>query len=151
MVPDPLTDPLWKQFSASLREGQLYVKMPIGSGTCLVTSLEIASVVSKSEVALPLIKFLQDELERHTNPSLYFALTVSQAEKDIEVVREVEGSLSDPRYVARFREVLEAGLRNDLSVDWIARVGGPKSSAPQGSDIDPDDLLELPDIDPVSP
>lgn len=151
MRPDNvLVDPRWTSVSASLREGQLYVKMPVPSGIALVTNLEIATVVSKSEVVQPFIDFLRAEIERHTNPSLYFAVPVAEAEQDIEAIRAVESSLSDPRFVKNFRKALEAGLRNDPSVDWIARVGGPKSGALQGSEIDPEDLLEFPDIDPAT-
>ncbi len=142
-------DPHWTQFSASLRQGQLYVKMPVSSGTALVTHLEIASVVSESDVVQPLINFLRGELDRRTNPSLYYAVSVTEAEQDIEAVRAVEASLSEPRFVTAFRKSLEAGLRNDPSVDWITRVGGPMSDELQGSTIDPDDLLELPDIEPI--
>ncbi len=142
-------DPRWREFSASLRQGQLYVKMPVGSGTALVDTLEIARVISKSDAVQPLIDFLRKEIERHTNPSLYFALSTTQAEQDAEAVRAVEDSLSDPRFLARFRKALEAGLHNDPSVDWISRVGGPRPEEPQGLEIGPEDLLEMPDIEPI--
>lgn len=139
-------DPRWREFSASLRKGQLYVKMPTGSGTALVTTLEIAGVVSKSDAVDPLISFLRSEIQRHTNPSLYLAFSIAQAEQDVKAVRVVEDCLADSRFLVRFREALEAGLRNDPSVDWITRVGGPRPDEPQGSEIGPDDLLEIPSI-----
>lgn len=121
-------DPKWLELSASLRQGSLYVKMPMLRAHELLMCLNMASLLRTDAGISPvaeLTEFLHSEYQRATNPSLFYAANADDVRKDIEALRAVEPrDRTEP--LQQFRETLEAGLRNDPQVDWIRRVGGPE-------------------------
>ncbi len=124
-----LCDPGWQEFGASLRKDQLYVKMPLKKAGVLLDAIDIAGFMTGDlddpSPAEGLLAFLRAEMNRATNQSLFYVVSVDEVKKDIEQL-----SLIEPKdrigLIQRFRVTLEAGLRNDPKVDWITRVGGPK-------------------------
>lgn len=125
-------DPRWRDFGASLRKDQLYVKMPLHKARALLSAL--TKIISARGLPVlephPLVdfyKFFWKEFHRITNPSLFYAVSAKEAKADVEVLREVENE--DQFGIIRpFRQTLEAGLDNSPQVDWIRRVGGPSDS-----------------------
>jgi hypothetical protein len=115
-----------------LREGSLYIKISLSKAEALVRALEVAGALTGGldapNPARELLIFLRTELYRATNQSLFVAVSSAEAEEDIKNLRLVEAQ-DDTELVRKFRECLEAGLRNDPQVDWISRVGGPKPDA----------------------
>ena len=139
-----LRDPEWQEFGASLRASKrnappdlLYVKASLTRIQALIISMDTASFmtgdIDDPSPAVELLTFLRGELRRATNQSLFYVITVKKARKDIESLTLIEPG-DRVGFIKQFRETLEAGLRNDPQVDWIARVGGPK---PDPSPDDP--------------
>lgn len=141
-------DPRWQEFAASLRDGQLFIKMPASKARALLLVWEIlsqrvkATSETKSAVAA-LLQLLHEELTgtlEYGIKSVFYAVPTALCQKDIEVLRHYEGEDATGVFAA-FRETLERGLRNEPAVDWIERVGGPKREALAG--------LEREDSEPV--
>jgi hypothetical protein len=131
-VANSIYDPERGNFSASLRKGSLYVKMPLKKALGLVQALELAGFltgdVEDPNPAAEFQDFLAGEYRRATNQSLFYAVDVEGARKDIESLMLVEPQ-DESGLIRTFCDCLEAGLRNDPGVDWIGRVGGPKPDA----------------------
>jgi hypothetical protein len=128
-------DPHYQRFAASLRKGQLYVKMPIVKARALGMVWHIISAHVHERVAIEcavldqLFKLLEDEAQGSQTygiKSVFYSSTEESCHKDIESLRAfVE---KDATGVFRsFMETLEKGLQSDPEVDWIARVGGPQA------------------------
>ncbi len=134
---DDLCDPRWQEFGASLRGDQLYVKMPLKKAGVLLIAIDIAGFMTGNiddpSPTEELLVFLRGEIRRATNQSLFYVIPIDQAKKDVEqlILIEPQARIS---IIKKFRNTLEAGLRNDPQVDWITRVGGPK---PKSSTDDP--------------
>lgn len=135
--PSPL-DPRWREIAASLRKGTLHVKMPRNKVLILVGTL------TKAEEDL-----LQKRIEESPK-SFVFSGSIADWQEDLTTLKEVlDVHLAEcaDRHAewGVFRELItaiEAGLRNEDQVDWIARVGGPPSE-----DLEALDFLELqPDL-----
>lgn len=141
-------DSRWQEFAASLRDGQLFVKMPAPKARALLLVWEILSQRVKTTretaaSATALFRLLHEELTgtlEYGIKSVFYSIPLEMCQKDIEVLRHYEGEDATGVFAA-FRETLERGLRNDPLVDWIARVGGPKREALAG--------LEREDSEPV--
>ncbi len=125
-----LCDPGWQEFGASLRKDQLYVKMPLKKAQALIIAVDMAGFMTGDledvSPAEGLLSFLRGELRRATNQSIFYVIPVTEVKKDIEQLILIEPK-DRIGLIQRFRVTLEAGLRNDPQVDWITRVGGPKS------------------------
>ena len=150
-------DPYWTQFAASLREGQVYIKMPVAKARALVLVWHILSQkVMHTESVLndmtDLIKLITEEAvasQSYGIKSVFYMVPMGQCGKDIEVIGYfVE---EDKTGVFRkFKESLEKGLQSDPEVDWIARVREPQAHPFEAlqEDLDPvdvslDDLFDL--------
>ena len=124
-----LCDPDWQRFCASLREGTIYVKMPLVKARSVIINVELAGFLtgdlSDPNPAEELRKFLENQLREATNHCLFYAVPVAEARQDIESLILIE-SQDKTGILHRFRLVLESGLSNDPEVDWISRMGGPK-------------------------
>ncbi len=118
--PAPL-DPRWREVAASLRKGTLHVKMPRNKVLLLVGAL------SKAEEDL-----IRKRIEESPR-SFVFSGPVADWQEDLATLKKVLDVLLAEREELHaewevFQELvttIEAGLRNDTQVDWIARVGGP--------------------------
>ncbi len=128
-------DPKWQQFAASIRKGQVYVKMPVGKARALGMVWEVISshVHERDSIAChildQLFKLINDEVlgsQEFKIKSVFYSSTVEFCQKDIEALKSfVERDLTG--IFQSFVEVLEKGLHADPEVDWITRVGGPQA------------------------
>ena len=126
-------DPKWLEFAASLRKGQLYVKMPVTRARALSLVWDIlrqkeAEVEHVAPVDDILKMILQEAKDSQTYgvKSVFYMLSTDQCEKDIEALNNIVGG-DKTGVFKRFKETLEKGLRSEPEVDWISRVGGPKA------------------------
>lgn len=145
-------DLCWQQFAASLRKGQIYVKMPVGKARALGTIWNVLSQKVMHDQSIKgamdtLIKTVTDEaVDSRTFgiKSVFYMLSVDDCKKDIEVLNYFVKE--DQTGVFRaFMDALEGGLRSDSVFDWITRVGGPSShpsNAPQRNSNPVDVLFE---------
>lgn len=130
-------DPRWQEKSASLRDGKLFVKMPLTQARMLravllhvlqVLDLEEDDDSRESKIHLTgYTSWLSDEVEvvaAANQTSVVYAATLDYATKDAEYIGKAKG-LDQTGILSHFHRILEAGLRSDPEVDWIARVGGP--------------------------
>lgn len=144
-------DPDWTEFSASNRKNQIFVKMPAVKAKSL---LDLWTVISQTveldpetrRLSSEIFKLLQDELEgtlEYGNKSVFYTVPSDVCRKDVKALQQLEDK--DPTHVfTDFRETLEKGIRNDPSVDWIQRVGGPPNRGPlAGLEREDEDFLEL--------
>ncbi len=112
---------------ASLRKGQLYVKVPYSKTVVLVKALEAAC------------EDLLRKTIHWTNASRHqpfvFVGTVEDWKEDLETLSKLgAGSIG---IIWEFRFVISLGLGNHPDVDWVARTGGPSPAvvkAPKRSD-----------------
>lgn len=127
-------DPKWQMISASLRKGQLYVKMPLAKARALLMVWSITSSTTKLTHEQNLVdnlntvfKLLEEEAvgsQTYGIASVFYMVSTDQCETDIKALTSfVEEDASG--VLRSFKEALEAGLRSDPEADWIARVGGP--------------------------
>ncbi len=127
-------DPSWQGFAASLRKGQIYVKMPIEKARALGTVWDILcqrmpSVGTLHDVLISLFKLIEDETvgsQAYGIRSVFYSATVDSCQKDIEALDCFVAEDSTGAFKL-FKEALEKGLQSDPEVDWIARVGGPQA------------------------
>lgn len=128
-------DPCWQDFAASLRKGELFVKIPIGKAYTLCTAWHVVSDHiherddNEYRALDQMFKLIEDEalgsLE-YGIKSMFYVVNVKSCQKDIEALGSfVEKDLTG--VFKLFKEVLEKGLQSDPAVDWIARVGGPRA------------------------
>ncbi len=134
MIGLDLCDPSWREFGASLRKNSLYVKMPLSKARRLLVNMDVASFLS-GDVTEPgpgdeMLRFLREQFKATTNQSLFYAVPVAEARRDIEALIIIEAK-DRSGILRQFRSALEAGLNNDPRVDWIARMGGPKPDDPK--------------------
>ena len=127
-------DPGWQGFAASLRKGQVYVKMPIDKACTLCTAWHVISDriqgrTIECHVLDQLFKLINDEAlgsREYGIRSMFYVATVESCQKDVEALRSfAEKDLTG--VFKLFKEALEKGLQSDPGVDWIARVGGPQA------------------------
>ena len=149
MIGLDLCDPSWREFGASLRKNTLYVKMPLSKARKLIVNMELASFLS-GDITEPgpapsdeMLKFLREQFKAATNQSLFYAVPVADARRDVEALTLIEAK-DKSEILRQFRSALEAGLNNDPRVDWIARTGGPKPEDSKGSE---DPTVTPPDED----
>jgi hypothetical protein len=123
MVAKPQHDERWMEVSASLRAGILYVKTPRRSLMALVHVLQHEK---------------QDLFAKKINEvggSVVLAGPTTDWIEDLIVLK----ALALDYVVTEFIEAIEAGLRNDLRVDWLSRVaGGPPREANDALTSPPD-------------
>lgn len=137
MSPAREVDPRWKEFSASIRKGVLYVKMPAEKANLLVLSMQCLRALKEmgEEISLGNLHtqevFLREQVEAATNPSVFISVTAENVREDIETLRSIE-ERDQAGILRSYREVLEKGLRNEPAVDWITRMGGPKADPFEG-------------------
>jgi hypothetical protein len=153
-------DPRWQDFAASLRKGQIYVKMPVGKARTLGMVWHIISQkhsITPGSVAQDmekLIKLITEEAvgsQTYGIKSVFYMVPEAECGKDIEVVSYFVAE--DQTGVFKlFKESLEKGLQSDPEVDWIARVGGPQAHPfealqPESEPVDVlfEDLFDFPD------
>ena len=81
-------------------------------------------------------------------PSIFLRIPVEEVERDLLSLKDVGGFGKDTP-VGEFITVLEAGLRNDSTVDWIMRCGGPSDDVSGNADPLPQvgevEILGLPE------
>ncbi len=159
MISKHLSDPQWQEYSASLRKGSLYVKLPrtqarmlSGALERVLQALERKDCINLSESKTYLTryaKFLKDEIDKAlvvSQPMVIYAATLDYATDDAKHLRLVE-HLDLTATLVPFQRCLEAGLRGDPEVDWVTRVGGPK---PDLSGLEPnasEEILLLDDVE----
>ena len=152
-------DPDWQNFAASLRKGDIYVKMPIAKARALgmiwyILSQKGAYSKGLKDALDALIKVITEEAtgsQTYGIKSVFYMVPVDQCEKDIELVSHLVAG--DQTGVFKlFKETLEKGLQSDPEVDWIARVGGPQAHPFEGLQVESDpvdvlfeDLFDFPD------
>ena len=152
-------DPKWQDFAASLRKGDVYVKMPIAKARALGMIWHILSQKGAYSKGLidaldAMIKIITEEAigsQTYGIKSVFYMVPVDQCKKDIELVSHLVAGDQTGVFVL-FKETLEKGLQSDPEVDWIARVGGPQahpfeSLQPESNtvDISFEDLFDFPD------
>ena len=139
--PRSLCDSRWRIISASLRESpegvlSIYLKLP--ATKLMDITMGIAFTLNPSDTAaLPtavveylqgLLEFLKKELSASRAPSIFLCIPVEEIERDL-ISLEVIAGPSEANPVREFITAVEAGLRNDPNVDWVARCGGPAYNA----------------------
>ena len=129
-MPRPV-DPLWKEISASLRAGYLYVKMPRTTARRIAFILQLECKQGTKDSSA-VAKFLTDLVTQGIDFSIYFSLTIPAAGKEMETLAIFEDAL-----VKNYVRVLQAGLDNDPAVDWITRVGGPGANPSPSFEMEP--------------
>ena len=134
-------DPRWREMSASLRRGVVYVKMPLTKAYLLLHFLDGLNFSSTEETPnrkrLRELRDLLSEEIRATEeysalvpqPSLFYRLGYREARQDALALQEVEDQDLGGN-VRLFRRCLSRGSEGDPDLDWIARVGGPKPDSP---------------------
>ena len=153
-------DPKWQMISASLRKGQLYVKMPVAKARAISMVWDILSKsfamasTEKQEKIDALIKLITEEAvmsQTYGIASVFYMIPVDQCKEDIEIIDDV-ASEDQTGVFTLFKEALEKGLQSDPEVDWITRVGGPQAhpfealqSEPEPVDVSFEDLFDFPD------
>ena len=135
-------DPKWNEFAASLREGKLYVKMPIAKARALGMVWEVLRQKDDSgehadQIEEMLALLLDEAIESSTYgiSSVFYMVPEDQGKEDLKAVSGVAGKDASGVFQL-FQEALEKGLAADLSVDWIERVGGPRAPSAETSEID---------------
>ncbi|MBD3261604.1 MAG: hypothetical protein GF334_07985 [Candidatus Altiarchaeales archaeon] len=125
-------DPHWRQFAASRRDGDVFVKMPRSKarGLALVWSVlqEKHPELKEKEDLKSFFDFLAGEEEAAAQaffPSVFYQQELSGCEKDASTLQLLEDKDSTG-LIKELRSALLKGMKNDPAVDWIARVGGPK-------------------------
>lgn len=129
-------DPRWREMSASLRKGQLFVKMPVSQAYLLSLALNHAledCLTKEAEEYLrkDLLEFLIREIEGARSlqhQSIFYQVPSETALKDANLLRDELEAHDHSGIIERFRTTLESGLEDDPRVDWIRRVGGPGPS-----------------------
>lgn len=153
-----LCDSRWKKISASLRKDpdgkpSIYLKLP--SSKLWEIILEITyysqSLPSQGKVQehlTALLDFFRQEYKVSSSPSIFLRIPVEEIKKDILSLKVV-ADFSEHSSVEDFIAAVEAGLRNDPDVDWIARCGGPTDSVSNNVDSTPQvedvEILGLPE------
>lgn len=146
-------DPRWQMISASLRKGQLYVKMPIAKARALMMVWQIISSATKLTHDQKLVdrvntafKLIEDEAvgsQTYGIASVFYMVSDAECQEDIDALMSFVAE-DKTGILQSFKEALEAGLRSDPEVDWIARVGGPVAhpfEALQRDSVPVDDLF----------
>lgn len=144
-------DPKWQEFSASLRKGELFVKMPIGKARALYIVWQIVSShVHERDIIEcwnldKLFKLVSDEAagsQEYGIKSVFYSSTVESCQKDIEALQKF-GEEDKTGVFRLFKETLEKGLRSDPEVDWVSRVGGPKAHVFEALQAEPESADSL--------
>jgi hypothetical protein len=143
-------DPRWQMISASLRKGQLYVKMPIAKARALlivwhVVSQKAAGPADHSKRINALIKLIEDEAvgsQTYGIASVFYMASDAECQEDIDaltsfVAEDATGVLQS------FKDALEKGMQSDPEVDWIARVGGPQAHPFEALQMEPEPVDQL--------
>jgi hypothetical protein len=142
-----LCDPAWKKISASLRKDpsgtpSIYLKLPASKLEEIIWGIKIALESSDTAALLAasveylqgLLDFLRLERAASMAPSIFLRIPVKEVERDLLSLKDVGGFGKD-NPVGEFITALEAGLRNDSTVDWIMRCGGPADDV--SGNVDP--------------
>ncbi len=161
----PLCDRLWKEISASLRvspEGipSIYLKLPaskLGEVIHMIAFMisdeaqklvDTAASAGSIEYLQRLLDFLRQERAASGAPSIFLRIPAKEVEGNLLSLKDV-GGFGKNNPVGEFITALEAGLRNDSTVDWIARCGGPSDDASENADPTPqvgaEGILGLPE------
>lgn len=149
-------DPKWQEFAASLRKGQVYVKMPIGRARALMMVWHIISSSTKLTQDQKLVdrintafKLIEDEAvgsQTYGIKSVFYMVPMDQCRKDIEAL-SIFAEKDLTGVFRSFKESLEKGLQSDPEVDWISRVGGPQPHPFEALEREPDPIdLSLDDL-----
>lgn len=153
----PRNDPRWTEHSASLRQGQLFVKLP-ASQACLFEVSLLHALQNPKVSSAALIDQLRSWAEwfggeirraRQANMnSVILGFPAEDADADAQALSQVEEFDVSGR-ISHFRKVMQAGLRNEPDVDWIARVGGPARNSGLDGLIgrEPPTSEDLPDLE----
>jgi len=160
-----LCDAAWKEISASLRKDpdgvpSLYLKLPaskLGEIIHLLAvaiSPEVQKIVDTAasagsiEYLQGMLDFLRQERDASSSPSIFLRIPVKEVERDLVSLKDV-GGFGKNNPVGEFITALEAGLRNDSTVDWITRCGGPADEVLGNADSTPQveavEILGLPE------
>ncbi len=99
----------WSECSASLRTGTLYVKVPRVKAIIIVRMLG-----AENQDLLPK-KILESK------KAFVFCGSTDDWNEDLLTLK----ALRDSAVVSELVLAIEAGLRNEVWVDWISRVNGP--------------------------
>lgn len=117
-------DPEWKAISASLRDGNLYVKMPRTKAETLIEALTGIGLDFRTK------KIHENRL------SFVFCGPIKDWQKDLEELNEAIDAcmrlgvtpVLSASILVELRRNVSKGLNNDPSVDWISRTDGPVGS-----------------------
>jgi len=147
-------DPRWREFSASLRDGNLYLKMPMSKASYLAqtlpTFIALLPETDREFLQQELAEMIKEEVSaarEFSLPSVFCRVPAEMGSRIAAALLPVEKEdLTET--VTKFRKVLLAGLNNETDVDWITRMGGPNPKPNDPFfDINLDDLV-LPDSSP---
>lgn len=143
-------DPQWREFAASRRDEDVFVKMPRSKARGLLllwaALKEKHPELKDREGLCDLFGFLTSEEQAAGEagfPSVFYQQSLSQCQKDVENLQILEDKDSTG-LIKALRSALLKGTKNDPEVDWIARVGGPKRS--RLKDLEKEDALPSRDI-----
>ena len=127
-------DPGYSRVSASRRKGRLYVKATFEKVVVFVGAL----IKSDEDLLRKEIYFDSDSRSQ----TFVFDGSVEDWQEDLVTLAAVAVQDSTGM-VEMFRKIIELGLENDLSVDWIARVQNPPVGRDPTSTDDPEDFFEF--------
>ena len=154
-----LCDARWKKISASLRNDpdgkpSIYLKLPSSKLWEIVLEMTYydhsLSYQGEDQAHLAALQdFFRQEYKASMAPSIFLRIPVEEIKKDILSLKAVADFSSRSTSVEDFIAAVEAGLRNDPDVDWIARCGGPADSVSNNADSTPQvedvEILGLPE------
>jgi hypothetical protein len=133
-------DPKWQEFSASKRGRAVFVKMTTLKARVICVAWDLISrrLEEIDKGSLPsLFKDIGREVEasmEHNTAFVVYSIPVANCRRDVESLQRFTGQAQSKieEMLVLFCEALEAGLKGDPRVDWIARCGGPTPDRREG-------------------
>lgn len=126
-------DSKYQEFGVSRRDDQIFVKMPRSKARALVMVWDLTPQGRGGPERIQALMNLLTEEEAASAEyglrSVFYQVPATECQKDLDAL--VTLAENDATGVVHlFREALQAGLNNELEVDWILRVGGPGKKPP---------------------
>lgn len=116
MIKSITQDPSYTKISASLRKGRLYVKATRNKVVIFLKAL------LKADADLIRKEIIYDPESQHK--TFVFVGPVEEWKEDVALLATLVTG-DETGALEEFRSAIELGIRNDRTVDWIARVNGP--------------------------
>lgn len=131
-------DPEWQKISASLRKGELYLKMTPEAALDLSLRIRTARVEELEDLQTLLREEAQLSREKGYRAAC-FIFDTPTASRDIAALEKIP---NPGGRLPEFIRALRGGLEGDPELDWIARIQ-PQFPTFQPDLVKPEDILGL--------